>query len=211
MTPPQRVALAILAGGSARRMGGADKPLLPLGDERPVLAHMLARLTPWPGPLVLSANGDPARFAAYELPMVADSVTEADGTPAGPLAGLLAVLDWTAAHHPDIGWLVSVPGDLPFVPTDLLARLWEARESETAEVAAAASGGRTHHLTALWPVRLAPALRRAVRDEGLRAVRAWTGRHHVALADWPTDPVDPFLNLNGPDDLAVARAVTAPG
>ncbi|SDE30680.1 molybdenum cofactor guanylyltransferase MobA [Rhodospira trueperi] len=210
MTVPQRVALGILAGGAARRMGGADKPLLLLGDGRPVLAHLLDRLAPWPGPVLLNANGDPARFNGFGLPVVADPLFEADGGPAGPLAGLLAVLEWTAAAHPDVSWLVSVPGDAPFAPPDLLARLWQARVAEGADMAVATSGGRDHPVVGLWPVALAPALRVAMEHDSLRAARRWAARHRAAVVAWPTDPVDPFMNLNAPDDLARAHALTAP-
>jgi molybdopterin-guanine dinucleotide biosynthesis protein A len=210
MTMSERVALGILAGGSARRMGGADKPLLLLGDGRPVLAHLLDRLAPWPGPMVLNANGDPARFAAFRLPVVADPLFEADGDTAGPLAGLLAVLEWTAAEHPAVSWLVSVPGDAPFAPPDLLDRLWQACAEDAADIALATSGGRDHPVVGLWPVALAPALRLAMEGVGLRAARRWAARHRAAVVAWPTDPVDPFMNLITPDDLARARALTAP-
>jgi len=190
-------------------MEGADKALLTMGDGRPVLAHMLARLSPWSGPVVLSANGDPVRFAAFGLPVVADAVAEADGGRAGPLAGLLAVLEWTRAHHPDVAEVVTVPGDAPLVPGDVLARLRDARDQAGAEIACAGSGERVHHATALWPVALAPALRAAMTDEGLRAVGAWTRRHRVAVACWSlSDGPDPFLNINAPEDLARARAAT---
>lgn len=204
-----RVGLGILAGGAARRMGGADKALLTLGDGRPVLAHLLARLAPWPGPVVLSANGDPARFAAFQCPVVADAVTEADGDRAGPLAGVLALLEWTAQHDPDVATVVTVPVDTPCVPADLLDRLRRARDDGGCDMACAASGTRVHYATALWPVALAPALRRAMTDEGLRAVGAWTRRHRVAIAKWPVAPggTDPFLNINEPADLSRARAL----
>ncbi|MQX36124.1 molybdenum cofactor guanylyltransferase MobA [Roseospira navarrensis] len=202
------VALGILAGGQGRRMGGADKALLTLGDGRAALDHLLDRLTPWPGPVVLNANGDPARFARWDLPVVADSLTEPDGDPAGPLAGLLAVLEWVRAGHPDVSAVVTVPVDTPLVPRDLRDRLAAARADAGADIACAASGGRVHHATALWPVALAPALRTALADEGLRAVRAWTGRHRVAQAPWAVEPVDPFLSLNTPDDLDRARRLT---
>ncbi|MBB4286305.1 molybdenum cofactor guanylyltransferase MobA [Roseospira goensis] len=211
MTPPsETTVLAVLAGGAARRLGGADKALLAMGDGRPLLAHLVDRLAPWPGPVVLCAGGDPARFAAFGLPVVADTLREPDGRPAGPLAGLLAALEWTRAVHPGVAWLVSVPGDLPVAPPDLLARLWATRARSGATVVRAASGGRIHHAVALWPVARATALRHALTAEGLRRVDAWAGRHRGAVADWPADPVDPFLNVNTPADLARARALTAP-
>ncbi|KAA5605092.1 molybdenum cofactor guanylyltransferase MobA [Roseospira marina] len=202
-------ALGILAGGAARRLGGADKALLPLGDGRPVLGHALDRLRPWPGPVVLVASGDPARFAPFDLPVVGDSVAEPEGGRAGPLAGILAVLEWVRDHAPDVEAAVTVPCDGPCLPRDLLARLRAAREVEGATIAMATSGGRVHPVVALWPVALAADLRRAVSQEGLRAVHAWTARYPVAVVDWPVAPVDPFLNINTPEELTRARAWTA--
>src|SRR6187397_2117291 len=122
----------VLAGGLARRMGGGDKALIRIGSET-ILQRALARLTPQVDDMVLNANGDPARFAAFGLPVVADSVPDF----AGPLAGILAGLDWAAAHRTDIEWVVSVPGDCPFLPRDLVARLHEARAKENKPLACA--------------------------------------------------------------------------
>ena len=190
----------ILAGGLSRRMGGGDKPLREIGG-RPILARAIARLAPQCDALLLSANGDPERFARFGLPVVTDAVENYPG----PLAGILAALDWAAAHRPGAQWIVSAPGDCPFLPRDLVARLREAQQAEGAELAVAASRGRSHPVIGLWSVGLREALRQALVVEGLRKVDAWTRRYRVATADWPAVPFDPFFNANTPDDLAEAE------
>lgn len=191
----------ILAGGLARRMGGGDKPLQHLAG-RPILAHVVERLRGQCGSLLLNANGDPARFAAFGLPVVVDTVPGY----AGPLAGILAGLDWLAAERPDEDWLVSVAADTPFVPADLVARLQAARAAAGTPLACAASGGRQHHAIALWPVALREELRAAL-VAGERRLGLWAARHGVAAAEWPTEPVDPFFNINTPEELAGAEAL----
>ena len=156
----------ILAGGLARRMGGGDKPLREIGG-RTILARVIARLAPQCECLVLSANGDPLRFASFGLPVVADGVKDYPG----PLAGILAGLDWAAAHRPDAQWILSAPGDCPFLPRDLVARLSQAVSAHGAELAVAASQGRSHPVIGLWKVSLRDALRQALVAEGLRKVR----------------------------------------
>jgi molybdopterin-guanine dinucleotide biosynthesis protein A len=189
----------VLAGGLARRMGGGDKALIRIGNET-ILARTLARLTPQVAGVVLNANGDPTRFAPFGLPVAADSVPEF----AGPLAGILAGLDWVAAHRPQIEWVASVPGDCPFLPRDLVARLHEARVHENKPLACAHSGDWRHPVVGLWQVALREDLRHAVTVDDLRKIEVWTARHGIALADWPTDPVDPFFNVNTPEDVATA-------
>lgn len=187
---------AVLAGGLARRMGGGDKPLRLLAGQ-PVLAHVLHRFMPQCDAVLVNANGDPRRLEGYGLPVVADPV---EGF-AGPLAGILAALEWTAAHRPDVSHVVTVPGDCPFLPRDLVERLTTARRLENAGIALASSAGRTHPVVGLWPVALREALRQALVEEGLRKVSDWTGRHSAAIASWPAEPVDPFFNVNTPRDL----------
>jgi molybdopterin-guanine dinucleotide biosynthesis protein A len=155
--------------------------------------------------LILNANGDASRFAATGLPVVADSVPDF----AGPLAGILAGLDWAAAHAPDIAWLVSVPGDCPFLPKDLVAQLHEVRAAQDVPLACARSGEWRHPVVGLWPVALREDLRHALASEGLHKIEIWTARHGVAIAEWPTAPVDPFFNVNTPDDAARAEAIAA--
>jgi molybdopterin-guanine dinucleotide biosynthesis protein A len=196
----------LLAGGRATRMGGGDKGLRLLAG-RPILDHVIERLRPQLSRLLLNANGDPARFAAYGLPVVGDSPPDF----AGPLAGVLAGLEWTAREAPDCPLLLSAPTDAPFLPRDLVRRLWAGRESEGADIAMAASGGRTHPVVGLWPAALAPALRHALVEEGLRKVDIWTARYRVAVVDFPIEAVDPFFNANRPEDLAEAERLVALG
>jgi molybdopterin-guanine dinucleotide biosynthesis protein A len=194
----------VLAGGLARRMGGGDKGLIRIGGAT-ILERALARVGPQCGGLIINANGDPARFARFGLPVVADDV---EGF-AGPLAGILAGLDWLAAHAPGVGWLASVPGDCPFLPHDLVRRLHAARVAAGVPLACAKSGDWRHPVVGLWPVDLRTDLRRAVVAEGLRKIEVWTARHGVALAEWPAEPVDPFFNVNTPEDAAQAQRFAA--
>jgi molybdopterin-guanine dinucleotide biosynthesis protein A len=194
----------VLAGGLARRMGGGDKPLRQIGGAT-ILNRVLARLRPQCDAIILNANGDPARFAWTGLPVVADSVPDF----AGPLAGVLAGLDWAAEHAPDIAYVASVPGDCPFLPKDMIERLHKARVAEERPLACARSGEWRHPVVALWPVALRDDLRHALTEEGLRKIEIWTARHGVALANWPAEPVDPFFNVNTPDDAAAAEQILA--
>ena len=194
----------VLAGGLARRMGGGDKALIKIGNET-ILQRALDRLKPQVSDIVLNANGDPARFASFGLPVIADSVPDF----AGPLAGILAGLDWVAANKPSTEWVVSVPGDCPFLPRDLVAKLHEARTREGKALACAHSGDWRHPVVGLWQVALREDLRRAITVEDLRKIEVWTARHGVALANWPVEPVDPFFNVNTPEDVAKATALAA--
>jgi molybdopterin-guanine dinucleotide biosynthesis protein A len=178
----------ILAGGLARRMGGGDKPRTMIGGET-ILARVIGRLAPQCTRLILNANGDPARFADTGLPVVADDVPDF----AGPLAGVLAGLDWAAAHAPGTAYVASVPGDCPFLPRDLVSRLHAARAEAGQPLACARSGEWRHPVVGLWPVALRADLRRAVTEEGLRKIEVWTA-----------EPIDPFYNVNTPEDAAAA-------
>jgi molybdenum cofactor guanylyltransferase len=194
----------VLAGGLARRMGGGDKPLKAIGGVT-ILERVLSRLRPQCMSIILNANGDPARFAATGLPVVADDVPDF----AGPLAGVLAGLDWAATNEPGVEYVASAPGDCPFLPRDLVVRLHQARQQANLPLACARSGAWRHPVVALWPVALRRNLREAVVGEGLRKIEVWTARHGIALADWPTEPVDPFFNVNTPDDVAAADLVVS--
>ena len=192
----------ILAGGLARRMGGGDKGLIRL-EGRPILDHVIERLTPQVERIVLNANGDPARFAPYGLPVVADPV---EGF-AGPLAGVLAGLRWAEAEAPDATHVVTAATDTPFLPRDLVARLIEAAEEAGAELATVASDGRHHPVFGLWPLAIADDLERAMVDEDLRKVDRFTARYRLAVARFASRPYDPFFNANAPDDLAEAERI----
>lgn len=201
-TPP--VLGVLLAGGQSRRMGGGDKCLRLLGGK-PILTRIVERMRPQVRRLVVNANGDPGRFAAYGLPVVGDSV---EGF-AGPLAGVLAGLDWAAENAPDCPVIVTVPTDAPFLPTDLVDGLWQAVKLQGAELACAASNGRPHPVVGLWPVALRDELRRAMTAEEIRKVDVWTARYRLVTVEFPALAVDPFLNVNHPDDLAAAERLLA--
>jgi molybdopterin-guanine dinucleotide biosynthesis protein A len=192
----------LLAGGLARRMGGGDKPLRTIGG-RTLLELVIERMRPQVAALVLNANGDPARFAHYGLPVVGDSVPDNPG----PLAGILAGLEWAADHRPDCPMVVSVATDAPFLPIDLVSRLYAQMIAEGADLACAASGGQAHPVIGLWPVRLRDELRHALVDEGVRKVDVWTARYRLATATFVETPVDPFFNANRPQDLERAEAL----
>jgi molybdenum cofactor guanylyltransferase len=194
----------VLAGGLARRMGGGDKARITIGGVS-ILQRVLACLTPQCSRVIINANGDPARFTDTGLSVVADSVPDF----AGPLAGILAGLDWAAANAPNIEWLVSVPGDCPFLPKNLVARLHAARADADTPLACARSGEWRHPVVGLWPVKFREDLRRALVDENLHKIELWTARHGIAIAKWPQVPVDPFFNVNTPDDAARAEAIAA--
>jgi molybdopterin-guanine dinucleotide biosynthesis protein A len=194
----------VLAGGLARRMGGGDKARIKIGGAS-ILQRVLVCLTPQCNRVIINANGEPARFADTGLPVVADSVPDF----AGPLAGILAGLDWAAQNAPDVAWLVSVPGDCPFLPKNLVTRLHEARATSNFPLACARSGEWRHPVVGLWPVALREDLRHALVSEGLHKIELWTERHGVAIAEWPATPIDPFFNVNTPEDAAQAEAIAA--
>jgi molybdopterin-guanine dinucleotide biosynthesis protein A len=192
----------LLAGGLARRMGGGDKPLLKIGG-RAIIAHAIERLAPQCASLAINANGDPARFSAFGLPILSDSV---EGF-AGPLAGVLAGMDYVCAARPEAADIVSAPADTPFLPEDLVAKLYQARQSAGAQIAVAESGGRVHHAVALWPTSLRDELRRALVEEGVRKVSAFIARYPNVTVQWPAEPYDPFFNVNRPEDVERAMAI----
>jgi molybdenum cofactor guanylyltransferase len=192
----------ILAGGLSRRMGGGDKSLRQLGGIS-LLARVIAVLRPQCEGLVMSANGDPARLEDFDFPIIADNVQGFKG----PLAGILAGLDWIAAHVPDVGLAISTPADTPFLPDDLTTRLKDARAGHNAMVSCARSGGRTHPLVALWPVAIRQDLRHALVEEDRRKVADFLQNYRRATVDWPIEPFDPFFNVNEPGDLAAAESI----
>src|SRR6266480_3505546 len=190
----------LLAGGLARRMGGGDKPMRRIAG-RTILERVIARLKPQCDGLILNANGDPARFAAFGLPVIADTVADFPG----PLAGILAALDWVATDRPEISWVLSAAADCPFLPRDLVARLHRARTAEDAQLAVAASAGQSHPVIGLWSVALREELRHALVVEDVRKIDRWTARYRLATVTWPTTPLDPFFNANTVDDIAEAE------
>jgi len=195
-----RSAATLLAGGQARRMGGGDKNLMMLAGK-PVLRHVLDRVDFADRPLMINANGDPARYAAFGLPVCADVI---DGY-AGPLAGILTGLEWVAANHSDCSHMVSLATDAPFLPVNLIAVL-ESAIGDGAEIAQAMSLHRRHPVFAIWPVAIAGALRDAVIDEGVRKIDDFTARYHCVTVEFAGAP-DPFMNLNRPDDFDLATQI----
>ena len=202
VAPTRSILGVILAGGLARRLGGGDKALHEVAG-RPLLAHAIERLKPQVSRIVLNANGAPARFEPFGLPGVPDTV---EGF-AGPLAGVLAGLDWAAENAPECEWVVTVATDAPFFPDDLVARLAAAVESENADLACAETGGRTHPVFGLWPIRLRADLRQALVEEDIRKVDLWTARHSLAVVPFPAPVVDPFFNINHPEDVVAAEEI----
>ena len=194
----------VLAGGLARRMGGGDKARIKIAGAT-ILQRVLSCLGPQCSRVIINANGDPTRFADTGLEVVADDVPDF----AGPLAGILAGLDWAARHAPDSKWLASVPGDCPFLPNNLVARLHEVRTKAGTPLACACSGEWRHPVVGLWPVALRDDLRTALVDEHLHKIELWTTRHGIAIADWPAEPIDPFFNVNTPQDAARAETIAA--
>lgn len=190
----------LLAGGLARRMGGGDKPMREIGG-RSILERVIARLKPQCDGLVLNANGDPARFARFGLPVIADTVENFPG----PLAGILATLDWVATERPAVSHVLSAAADCPFLPRDLVSRLYQALLGENAQLAVAASGGQSHPVIGLWSVGLRDELRHALVVEDIRKIDRWTARYKLATVSWPAEPLDPFFNANTMDDIAAAE------
>lgn len=202
MTDDPRPSGVILAGGLSRRMGGGDKTLRTLGD-RPVLAHVIDRLRGQVSAMALNANGDPARFAEFGLPVLPDSEPDFPG----PLAGVLAGLDWAAKQGMER--IVTVAADSPFFPADLVARLEAAAADAPIALAATHDSNREvlrHPTFGLWPVTLRSSLREALRS-GLRKIVAWSDQHGTTLARFSVEPFDPFFNLNHPDDMARAESI----
>lgn len=194
----------ILAGGLATRMGGGDKGLLVL-DGQSLLSRVIDRLEPQVAEVAINANGDAARFDSFGLPVIADSI---DGF-AGPLAGVLAGLDWAATKGAD--HIVTAAADTPFFPADLAVRLLLAAEDADVTLALAASPHPTRGMLrqptfGLWPVALRDDLRAALND-GVRKVVVWTERHGAALAPFERDRFDPFFNVNTPEDMEMAEAL----
>lgn len=198
MTPRSKILGLILAGGRSQRMG-KDKAFVELAG-RPLLAQAIARLGPQCGALAISTNGDPDSYAAFSLPVLRDEPPDFSG----PLAGVLAGLARAQANGFD--FVATLPVDVPFAPDDTVARLHDARAKTDARVAVAVSGGRQHHAAALWSVSLTDDLRGSLAS-GERSVHRTLARWPVATAEWPDQLIDPFFNVNTPDDLRRAETL----
>jgi molybdopterin-guanine dinucleotide biosynthesis protein A len=205
--PPSTILGILLAGGRSERMGGGDKCLVELGG-RSLLAHAIERLRPQVGSLVLSANGDPGRFARFGLPVAADTVPGF----AGPLAGILAGMLFARDRMPGIRHVATAATDSPFFPADLVARLSAALD-DGRELAIARCGGRDYPVFGLFPVGLAGDLAEFLATSPNRAVMAWIDRHASSAVEFEASggAADPFFNVNAPDDLAAAETAIRSG
>ena len=192
----------LLAGGLARRMGGGDKSLLELEGQR-ILDWVISRARPQVDALVLNVNGDPDRFRECNLPVASDVI----GDFAGPLAGILTGMDWARREAPAAEWLASFATDAPFLPADMVARFHAAVAEEGAEIVCAMSQDRIHPVFALWPLRLMDELRAAMENEEMRKIDRWTARYRTAHVSFAVDAdgIDPFFNVNRPENLEEAR------
>ncbi len=205
MALPNGVVGVLLAGGRSSRMGGGDKCLRMLSG-RTILARIIDRLRPQVSDIVINANGDASRFAAFGIPVVADSIVGY----AGPLAGVHAGLEWVKANRPGVGHVVTMATDTPFFPTDLVRQLLQASDDRSVQRIARSEAG-THYVIGLWPVALAAALEASI-NRGDRKVGVWTKEHGALEVFFPPvdvagQSIDPFFNINAPEDLAAAKAL----
>lgn len=202
MTDIKKITGVLLAGGLARRMGGGDKCLQKLGG-RFLLSYAIDAASEQVGKLILNANGDSSRFKKFNLPVVPDVIEGAQG----PLAGVLTGMEWTAENISDCEWIVTFPTDAPFFPKNLVERMCREVRTHHADMACAHSNKRTHPVFALWPIRLAGDLRRAMLEKNIRKIDKWTAKHKIIHVDWSTDPYDPFFNINCPRDIERAKEI----
>jgi molybdopterin-guanine dinucleotide biosynthesis protein A len=199
----------VLAGGEGRRMGeGALKPLRLLGGK-PMVAHVVERLRPQVMDIVVVANDPSAEFRSLKVPLIADPpdvqrVARKEGRRLGPLAGILAGMEWSLKHHSHAGWILTVPADVPFLPLDLTVRLCGHMHVPEPDVLMVRHGTRREHTIGVWSVKLAADLRRAVVDEGQRRVETFAQRYRFAELVWPGSAAA-FLNVNTPEQLKVAQ------
>ena len=198
----EKVTGAVLAGGLARRLGHVDKALIEL-DGRPLLAHVLDRFESQCATTIINANGNAERFSSFGLPVVADTIDEFPG----PLAGVLAAMEWSKANRPDHKWVATIAVDVPFLPLDLVARMMDEIDNNKADLACAKSNDRAHPVIGLWPVSLAENLRAAMVDEDMRKVDLWTARFSLVETQFGVEPVDPFFNINRREDMEKAEQI----
>ena len=207
MAVPDSVVGVLLAGGRSSRMGGGDKCLRLLGGK-PILTRIIDRLSPQVSDIVINANGDPDRFADFGLPVVSDNIAGYQG----PLAGVHAALEWVKANRPDVDHAVTIATDTPFFPADLVGRLLSARDDASSFRVAQSDVG-IHPVIGLWPVDLAEALEDSLK-RGERKVTTWTRDHGAVPVFFPPvdvggQSIDPFFNINAPEDLATAEALVS--
>lgn len=203
MTDQYNVGVCVLAGGQARRMGGKIKPLIEVA-EKTILSHILDNIKQQTtGPVVLNVNSASEQFADYDLPLVKDVIPDF----AGPLAGILTGLDWMSRQNPKPDYMLSLPGDAPLIPKDLVERLMKAITETSSDIASVSSNNRTHPVIALWSLDLLEDLRTGVVEEHIRKIDLWTGKRKTVYVDWKTDAYDPFYNINRTEDLKGAEDI----
>lgn len=191
---------------------GALKPLRLLAG-RPMVAHVVERLRPQVMDLVVVANKPDAAFRKLKVAVIPDPpdiqrAAKREGRKLGPLAGILAGMEWTRAHHPHAGWILTAPADVPFLPLDLTVRLCGHMHVPEPDVLMVRHGKRREHTIAVWSVKLAADLRRAVLEEGVRRVDEFARRYNFAELVWP-GPAAPFLNVNTPAEFVKAKRLAA--
>ncbi len=194
------ITAVILAGGLARRMGGGDKPLKLLAGQ-PILSHIIDRIKPQATNLIINANSDPKVFENFKFPIVADSIKGF----AGPLAGILAGMDWIAENQPNCRYMISIPGDGPFFPRDLVSKLMSPIIAGEADLTVAVSGDRTQPVVGAWDVQLRDDLRKAIQEENIHKVDKWTSRYRIIEVPFSSSPIDPFFNTNKLEDMEEAE------
>ena len=196
----------LLAGGQALRMGGGDKGSILLGG-RPMMEHIIERAQTQVTTMIINANGDVRRFQNYGLEVISDVI---EGF-AGPLAGVLTGMEWAEINAPKVEWVATFPSDAPYFPLDLVNRLTAAVVNGDAELACAYSNGWSHPVFGIWPVYLADHLRHAMVNEKVRKIDDWTARYKLVEVEFPTEPFDPFFNVNTPENLVEAEKILALG
>ena len=199
----------VLAGGLSRRMGGNDKSLMQLGGK-PMIAYAVKRLTPQTGTVIINANRDSMAYADYSCTVVPDTI---EGF-AGPLAGVLAGMEWARMNAPNAKWVATAAADTPFFPTNLVASCVTEVGYKQDVIALAKSGDKLHPVFGLWPISLADDLREWLSDEANRKVLAWVDRHNMTAITFPefelaNEMIDPFFNVNNPEDLETAKIIHA--
>ena len=202
--PREAVLGVLLAGGRSRRMGGINKAFIPLGGTS-LAARAIHRLKPQTGALMISANRDPDRFAEHGVPVTADAMVEYGG----PLAGILTAMDWAIRERPDTRWILSAPVDAPFIPDDLGTRLWSVVCETGKPVALANSNGQTHFVCGLWNTNLRNRIYHLLVERVINRAESIADSCGYATAKCNDDPVDPFFNINTPEDLAAAEELVS--
>ena len=191
----------ILAGGLSRRMGGQEKGMVLL-DNKTILSRVIERAKPQTEKLILNANGNSQRFKGYKLTVVKDSISDYPG----PLAGILSGMEWMSKNFENAIWLASFPCDAPFIPTNFVEKCLYKIPSNT-EIVCAKSVGRTHPVCALWKIKLMDELNTAIEKEGVRKIDNWTKNYNIHFVEFETTTIDPFFNINSPDDLKEAKTI----